>query len=553
MVHLARKKRNGKTYLYLEQRARINGKSRRIWQIYLGLEDKIRETGITIAPKNVEYKTMEFGCSAALYQVARKIDLIGVIDSIAGKERRQNLTFGEYMLINIINRCVNPVSKSQLSTWFERDYLSTVFPVKPGILNAQTCWNHFQLLDADKIARIEVELAKQVLQKYRLDLSCLLFDPTNFYTFIAEHENSQLAKFGHSKESRNNLRTVNVSLLCTLLHGVPLFHHVYEGNVQDAKHFKGIISRITDRFQAIETAIEEIVLLFDKSNHSPGAFTAIDAAGLPFIASLRNSMQKDLLELSSEEFTVIKLPSNGKEVGYYRTRRDIYGQTRCVHVLLDPRKKKKAAALFKAKLQKRLTEIDSFLEKLNIKKWRSKEAVETKLKTLIGKKPFAGVLSARITGRYGKLKVTVHVDEEAKTAHLETLGRSIIFTSLDDWPPVKIIQAFRDKYVVEDAFKQLKNPEFLAIRPMYHRADTCIRAHVFSCILGLLLLSLVRLELRQKSHVMSYGKLLTVLSELRLTQVFTSANSPPLYKLDKHSPLAARIYKKLKLKSLLPH
>ncbi|MHA1450395.1 MAG: IS1634 family transposase, partial [Candidatus Hodarchaeales archaeon] len=354
MVHLARKKRNGKTYLYLEQRARINGKSRRIWQIYLGLEDKIRETGITIAPKNVEYKTMEFGCSAALYQVARKIDLIGVIDSIAGKERRQNLTFGEYMLI------------------FERDYLSTVFPVKPGILNAQTYWNHFQLLDADKIARIEVELAKQVLQKYRLDLSCLLFDPTNFYTFIAEHENSQLAKFGHSKESRNNLRTVNVSLLCTLLHGVPLFHHAYEGNVQDAKHFKGIISRITDRFQAIETAIEEIVLLFDKGNHSeivllfdkgnhsPGAFTAIDAAGLPFIASLRNSMQKDLIELSSEEFTVIKLPSNGKEVGYYRTRRDIYGQTRCVYVLLDPRKKKKAAALFKAKLQKRLTEIDSF-------------------------------------------------------------------------------------------------------------------------------------------------------------------------------------------------
>jgi len=162
------------------------------------------------------------------------------------------------------------------------------------------------------------------------------------------------------------------------------------------------------------------------------------------------------------------------------------------------------------------------------------------------------VLSTAVTGSFGKLEVTVHVNEPEKAAHLATLGRSIIFTSQADWPPETVIQAFRDKYVIEDTFKQLKNPKFLAIRPMYHWSDTCIRAHVFSCVLGLLLLSLVRLELSQKSLFLSYQQLLDSLSELSLTQIYTTPDSAPFYKLNEHSPLSEQLYQVLKLKHFLP-
>ena len=552
MVCLSKKKKNGKIYYYLEQRAWINGKSQRLWQKYVGNEDKIREMSISFSPKKIEYKPMKFGGSAALLQIARKIGLSEIIDKVAGKQRDQNLSFGEYMLINTINRCVSPVSKSRLADWFKKDYLSTVFPINPEILNARTYWNHFQLLDEEKIAEIEIELTKKVIQEYQLDLSCILFDPTNFYTFISEHDDNQLAKFGHSKESRNNLRIINVSLLCTLLHGVPLFHYTYEGNVQDAKHFKGVISQITDRFQSIGAEIEEISLLFDKGNHSQEAFNGIDTIKLPFIASLRNSTQKDLLKTPTEEFTFINLPSNGKDVGYYRVKRELYGKDRCVYVLLDPRKKRKDVAHFEEKIKIHLLKIDKFIEKLNIKKWRDKKAVEKKLKSLIGKRPFSTVISTSVTGTFGKLKVTIDVDEGIKAEYLETLGRSIIFTSLNDWSPEKVIQAFRDKYVVEDSFKNLKNTKFLSIRPMYHWTDTSIRAHVFSCILGLLLLSLIRLELRQKKINLSYEELLIILSDISLTQIYISSTGPPFYKLDKLSPLSTQIFKELKLKAFLP-
>ena len=342
MVHLARKKRKGRVYLYLEQRARIQGKSRRIWQIYLGREDTIQETGGTISPKKVEYQTMAFGRSAALLQIAQKIGLVDVIDTVAGKRRRQHLSLGEYLLIAVINRCVTPRSKSQLGNWFHHDYLSTVFPLSPEILNAQTYWNHFQHLTEAHITQIETELAQRVLQAYQLKLDCLLFDPTNFYTFIQEHETSSLAQFGKSKDQRQNLRIVNLSLLCTLQFGVPLFHHTYEGNVQDAKHFQGVLTSIVKRFETIQQELEELVLIFDKGNHSPEAFQQIEAVDLPFIASLRPSTQKDLLRIPLEDFTTTQLPRTQKEVRYYQLAREVYGTVRRLYVVYDPRYAKKA-------------------------------------------------------------------------------------------------------------------------------------------------------------------------------------------------------------------
>ena len=534
MVHLTRKKRNGKVYLYLEERAWIDGKSRRLWQKYLGSEDKLRELSISSSPKKVEYKKMEFGGSAALLQISRKIGLIEVIDQVAGKKREQNLSLGEYILINIINRCISPRSKSQIEKWFEQDYLSTVFEIKPEVLNAQTYWNHFQRLTEENIALIETQLTKNVIEHYQLDLSCLLFDPTNFFTFLEEHEDQQLAKFGHSKESRNNLRIINLSILCTLQSGIPIFHQTYEGNIQDATHFKQVLTTITNRFQRIKQEIKEIVLIFDKGNHSPEAFQTIDNSTIPFIASLRNSTQKELISFPGQDLTVITLPSNKKKVGYYRTVQTLYGQPRTVYLLHDFQKQKRAIHLFEANLKKRQQKIDDFLSKLNVKKWRSKEKVEVKLKQIIGRKPYSKILSPLVTGSFGQLKVTIQINEAVKEAHLTTLGRLVIFTSLSNWSPELVIQAFRDKYVVEDAFKQLKNPKFLAIRPMYHWADTCIRAHVFSCVLGLLLLSLIRLELRQKKISLSYNQILSTLSELSLTQIYTSSTGTPFHKLNRH-------------------
>ena len=135
MVYLTRKKKGQKYYLYLEESTWVNGRSKRLWQKYLGPEDRLRDLSVkNLFSKHLgdlKITTLEFGLSAALWQIAEKIGLSSIIDANTGKKRDQGLSVGEYITIAAINRCCKPVSKSKLGKWFEKDWLSTQYEINP--------------------------------------------------------------------------------------------------------------------------------------------------------------------------------------------------------------------------------------------------------------------------------------------------------------------------------------------------------------------------------------------------------------------------------------
>jgi len=556
MVYLTRKKKKGKYYLYLEEKAWINGRTRRVWQKYLGPEDKLKDIKfnslLTKHANKVELQVIEFGGSAALWQMAEEINLTKIIDANTGKKRKQNLSLGEYITIAAINRCVAPCSKSKLKQWYEKDWLSTRYDVEPKVLNAQTYWNHFQYLDKEIFAKIELELGRFVIDKYELDLDSLFYDPTNFFTFSKKGDGSELLQFGHSKEFRNRCRLVNYSLLCARESGIPLMHETYAGSVQDANEFKQVPQRIVDRLVALGRDPKRITLVFDKGNHSRDAFAVIDELGLGFIASRRNSTHKDLLSVPREEFTKTTLPMTQKAVEYFKSSKKIYGKDRLLYVVLDPKKQKKYAVKFGEKLEKKVSEIkDYFKDRLNVKKWSRKEAVEGKLRSMVGKRPFADVIVTKLRGTDGRMTLTVSIDKNAKKAHEETLGRMILFTNREEWTPKAVIWAYREQYIVEHAFRDMKSPTAIAVRPMYHSTDTSIRAHVFLCVIALLLLSLLRLKLARKSVPMSYDKLLHELRSIHALKILPSPKAKPLWKLENIPKSASKLVRILNLKRLL--
>ncbi len=556
MVYLTRKKKKGKYYLYLEEKAWIDGRARRIYQKYLGPEDRLKDIKfhslLTKHANKVELQTIEFGISAALWQMAEEINLAGIIDAHTGKKRDQNLSLGEYITIAAINRCVAPCSKSKLKRWYKKDWLSTRYDIDPNVLNAQTYWNHFQYLSKEVLAQIELSLGQFVVDTYDLDLDSLFYDPTNFFTFSKGSDESELLQFGHSKEYRNGCRLVNYSLLCARESGVPLMHETYAGNVQDAEEFKKVPQRIADRLLALGRDPERITLIFDKGNHSKDAFAAIDQTRLGFIASRRNSTHKELLHMPRDKFTKTILPITKKTVEYFKTTKKIYGKNRLLYVVLDPRKQKKHAIKFGKKLEKKVLEIkEYFKDRLNLKMWSKKEVVEKKLKSMVGKRPFADVIITEVLGMDENMTLNVSIDEKARKAHEATLGRTILFTNREEWSPEAVIWGYREQYIVEHAFRDMKSPTAIAVRPMYHHADTSVRAHVFLCVISLLLLSLLRLKLARKSVPTTYDELLYELRSIHALKILTSSNAKPLWKLEKITKIASKFFKTLNLKRLL--
>ena len=556
MVYLTRKKKKGKYYLYLEEKAWINGRTRRAWQKYLGPEDKLKDIKfnslLTRHANKVEVQTIEFGSSAALWQMAEEIELAKIIDTNTGKKRKQNLSLGEYITIAAINRCVAPCSKSKLNRWYEKDWLSTRYDIDPKVLNAQTYWNHFQYLNKEVLVQIELALGQIVVDKYDLDLDSLFYDPTNFFTFSKGSEESELLQFGHSKENRNGCRLVNYWLLCVRESGVPLMHETYAGNTQDAQEFKQVPQRIADRLLALGRDPKRITLVFDKGNHSKDAFAAIDEIKLGFIASRRNSTHKDLLHVPRDEFTKTILPITKKAVEYFKTTKKIYWKDRIIYVVLDPLKQKKYTIRFGERLEEKVLEIkEYFKDRLNVKMWSKKKAVEEKLKSMVGKRPLADIIITEVRGTDGSMTLNVSIDEKARKAHESTLGRTILFTNREEWTPEAVIWSYREQYIVEHAFRDMKSPTAIAVRPMYHHADTSIRAHVFLCVISLLLLSLLRLKLARKSIATSYDELLYELRSIHVLKILTSLKAKPLWKLEKITKNASKFFRALNLKRLL--
>ena len=591
-VYLTRKKKKGKyVHLYLEGRAWIDGRSRRTWQKYLGPEHLLKDMNLSgLLSKNakqVETETIEFGISAALWQIAKEIGLIDKINDVAGKSRNQNLTLGDYLTIAAINRCVAPCSKSKLSQWFAGDWLGSQYNIDSNLLNAQTYWNHFQYLSEEKIETIQLDVIKDVVKDYSLSLEGLLYDPTNFFTFSKggrgwrEGKGSEFLRFGNSKEKRNDKRQVAFWLICDQDSGVPLFHYTYPGNCQDAGIFKempkregdekgeSVPARVVRFLEVLNLDPKEITMVFDNGNLSKEGMKYIEEGQLKFIASRRPSTHKSLLHTSITEFTDYTIPVTGKAIKYYQTSIKVYGKQRIVYVTLDPAKQKKKICEFRTKMTKKQAEIKEFFaDRLDPKKivkikgqgqkWLKRSEVETKVRAMIGRVPFKDVITVKVEGPEevdintdGRIEIFLEIDKQAQLTHEETLGRSIIFTNQENWEPGAVIWGYRQQYIVEHAFRHMKCTSSISVRPMFHHASTCIPAHVFVCYLSYLLLSLLRLKLVRKGCPASFEEILESLRAVHVTLIHPSPNSKPIKKIDRMNGLAKKIGKYLDFKHLI--
>ena len=91
----------------------------------------------------------------------------------------------------------------------------------------------------------------------------------------------------------------------------------------------------------------------------------------------------------------------------------------------------------------------------------------------------------------GKLKSLVKFTENGITLNENRInilrklaGRFLIVTNTD-LPESEVVSAYKEQWQIERAFRTIKS--FIEIRPVYHRKSDRIKAHVFVCILSLLL------------------------------------------------------------------
>ena len=120
MAHLHKKTKKGKTYYYIREMARINGKPKVVNQIYLGSIERILSMvqGSQQTDLN-KIQVQEFGSLFLAHYVEKHVNVVDIIDSVIPPDPRETgPTLGEYFLYAAFNRMIKPRSKQELANWY---------------------------------------------------------------------------------------------------------------------------------------------------------------------------------------------------------------------------------------------------------------------------------------------------------------------------------------------------------------------------------------------------------------------------------------------------
>ncbi len=561
-VSLHKKSIRGHPYWYARECQRVNGKPKIVWQKYLGKAEDIATAmgAASQIPEPKEIVLSDFAAPAALYDLTQKLELIPAIDRHAGK-RAQGVSVGTYIALAAINRCVAPTSKAAMAEWYQATVLRRLLPVPGNLLSSQRFWDHMSYLDADKIRAIEQAVTRTLIDGFEIDLSCLLYDTTNFYTFIDSFNDAPtLAQRGKSKEKRVDLRIVGLALLVTKDFHIPLLHEVYPGNTHDSTEFASVTETLVARYRLFAQSVNGITLVYDKGNNSHENQARLDDSQYHFVGSLSPVQHPDLLRIPRSRFHTLQ----GEDLSgvlAWRTRKHVLGAERTILVTYNPELFLTQGATILRELRKHTRKLRELQIHLAHPSTRGKpitvESAHKQVQAILSGRHMKDLVVVDVSTKKGTPHLSYRVDQTAWNRLQHTLlGKNILFTDQESWSDEAIVRAYRGQYHIEEAFKRMKNPHFVSWRPLHHWTDQKIRVHALYCVLALLLSSLLRRTLAQKGIEMSIVKILATLSRIKeVALIYRGPRSrvQPVIRLSRLTPLQEQLVEALDLKRhLLP-
>jgi transposase len=385
------------------------------------------------------------------------------------------------------NRALAPDSKRGVEEWVRED----VALGNPEPVDLQHLYRAMDvLLEYREIIHKEVYFAVADLLNLEVDL--IFFDTTSTYFERDEEDEDGLRQYGYSKDHRSDLPQIVIGLAVTK-EGIPVKCWTLPGNTSDMATVETVQNDL------LGWKLGRCVWVMDRGMNSEDNRLVLQKAGGQYILGekLRDN-QEIHEEVLAKRGRYLKIRENLeiKEViigAGERRRRFIL-----VH---NPEEAKKD----KATREKILVKIEKFLAELGDQKGKAH------------KKSVCALLAHRTMGRYlrqlkdGSIKIDKgKIREEA---HLD--GKYILSTSDDTLTPEDIALGYKQLLEVERAFRTLKTT--LDLRPVHHRKDERIEAHVFLCFLALMLV-----RIAERKTGLTWDRIRNVMERLHLIEFFSN-------------------------------
>jgi Transposase len=400
-------------------------------------------------------RSLPAGHVSAALAMARRLDLARLLDRVPSRQR-------DLALALIVQRVLAPGSKLATSRLLGQSTLATELGVQGADeddLYAALDWL------SERQERIEARLARRHLAEGDL----VFYDLSSSYF---EGRSCPLAALGYSRDGRRGTRQIVYGLL-TDRAGKPIAVQVFKGNTIDHQTVPAALEKLRGRF-----GLSQVVLVADRGMVTRANIDALAAAdGVDWITALKAPQVKRLAMAGSLQ------PSLFDQINLAEITSDEFPGERLV-VCRNPL----VAAERTRKRDELLAATEAELEPIaqRVKRGALTDAGEIGLavgpavKRFRMKKHFDLEIS---DGHFAYDRKTDQINAEQALDGIYVLRTSVAADQLDT---ADVVRAYKDLQHVEQAFRVLKGPE-LQIRPIHHRLEHRVRAHVFCCMLALYL------------------------------------------------------------------
>jgi transposase len=404
----------------------------------------------------------ELGASRAVIAMAKKLDLHRILYS-------RSEPWVNSVLAMIAGRLVYQGSKLRLCNIWRDSCLWELCSVEDRPKVEEQCYQPLDLL-----LQRQKAIQKKLAAKHAGDGTLVLYDITSTY-FEGEYKDSELVQFGYNRDGKKGHEQVVVGLI-TNADGCPIGSEVFAGNTNDSSTVMGKINEIRTEY-----GLNQFVFVGDRGMVTQQRFDEIRAiGGIQSISALTHGQLKELI------------------------RRDLIApelfDEKNIVEIIDPEDPELRHCLCLNPLTK---------QKERQTRQRLLELTETDLKQIAGYKKSTTVekLGARVGRSLQKYKMgkffiwsieadstapssTSHrliwsLDQEKISREEELDGCYVIRTDINQsrMNTAAIVESYKALGHVERAFRNLKTVQ-LEMRPVYHKLDDRIRAHIFLCTLA---------------------------------------------------------------------
>jgi transposase len=392
------------------------------------------------------------GHVAAVLKALRQLGLARLVDSRPSRER-------DLVVAMLAARILAPNSKLATTRWWH----DTTLPAELGVSDAEES-DLYAALDwlLERQGRIEKKLAARHLGEGGL----ALYDLSSSY-FEGAH--CPLAAFGHNRDGKKGKRQVNYGLLANA-QGVPVSVSVFQGNMADPKTLLGQVRRVQKTF-----AISAFAIVGDRGMITQTQIDALQGEdGVDWITALRPTAIRKLLEDEA-----LQLDLFDERNLFELTHPDFPGER--LVACRNPELARRRAAKRRSLLEATAEELDKVCGMVERGRLQGRDKIGVRVGKVVDKYKVAKHILLDIgDGRFAYTFDEQKIDAEAALDGIYVIRTSLGAERISDEDAVR---SYKQLTRVERAFRSMKTMD-LQVRPIHHRLEGRVRAHIFLCMLA---------------------------------------------------------------------